>query len=109
MASDNAHAAGAHRGPTTATYLSIALFLTVVTAIEVAIYYIDPIKHSPFFVPALLILSSLKFFAVVGFYMHLKYDHRIFRGLFGGPFLIAITTIIALLFLFGHITLSARG
>jgi cytochrome c oxidase subunit 4 len=33
--------------------------------------------------------------------MHLKYDHRLFRGLFTGPLIIAMATIVSLLFLFG--------
>src|SRR5688572_25823413 len=100
---DHGHGAAEHHGPTTSTYLIVALVLAVITAVEVVIYYIDPIKNSAMFVPTLLILSAVKFFTVVGFYMHLKYDHKIFRVLFGGPFLIAIGTIIALLFLFGKV------
>ena len=49
--------------------------------------------------PALLIMSAVKFSIVVMFYMHLKYDHRLFRALFTGPLAIAMTTLIALLFL----------
>jgi cytochrome c oxidase subunit 4 len=33
------------------------------------------------------------------FYMHLRYDHRLFRALFTGPLTIAMVTLIALLFL----------
>ena len=44
---------------------------------------------------------------VVMFYMHLKYDAKIFRGLFLGPLTIAIIVIISLLFLFGHLSLHA--
>ena len=98
-----AHAATDHHGPTTKTYLVVAIALTLITAAEVAIYYYGPIKNSKAFVPILLVLSAIKFFTVVGFYMHLKYDHKLFRSLFGGPFLIAIGTIVALLFLFGKV------
>ena len=41
------------------------------------------------------------------FYMHLKYDHKLFRALFTGPLIIAMRRSIALLFLFGKI--SARA
>jgi len=51
----------------------------------------------------LLFLSGLKFTIVVMFYMHLKYDHRLFRVLFTGPLLVASITLIGLLFLFGHL------
>jgi cytochrome c oxidase subunit 4 len=52
------------------------------------------------FVPVLLVMSVAKFTIVVMFYMHLKYDHKLFRALFTGPLTIAISTLIALLFLF---------
>ena len=48
----------------------------------------------------------MKFFIVVMFYMHLRYDHKLFRALFTAPLIIAMTTIVALMFLFGK--LSAR-
>jgi cytochrome c oxidase subunit 4 len=34
------------------------------------------------------------------YYMHLKYDHKIFKALFTGPLIIAISTLVALMFLF---------
>ena len=46
---------------------------------------------------------------VVMFYMHLKYDARLFRALFTGPLIIAVVTIISLLFLFGHIAVRVGG
>lgn len=110
MASDHSHgaehgAADHAHGPTTGTYLLVAAVLTVITAVEVWIFYVPAIAESAAFVPALLILSGIKFFTVVAFYMHLKYDHKLFRRLFTGPFLIAGGTIVALLFLFGQISL----
>jgi cytochrome c oxidase subunit IV len=95
----------AHAGdhaPKTKVYLLVALILTIITGVEVLVYYIPSIAQSAIFVPLLLVLSAVKFFTVVAFYMHLKYDHKIFRGLFLGPFIIAIGTIIALIFLFAY-------
>ncbi len=93
--------AGDH-GPKTKTYLLVAFILTVITAVEVWVYYVPSISGSSIFVPLLLTMSAVKFFTVVAFYMHLKYDHKIFRGLFMGPFIIALGTIIALIFLFAY-------
>jgi cytochrome c oxidase subunit 4 len=90
-----------HEHPTWSTYWKVALILTVITAFEVWIYYIPSFVASRAFVPVLLILSAVKFFTVVAFYMHLRYDHKLFRVLFTGPLIIAMTTIVALLFLFG--------
>ena len=95
-----------HVHPTWSTYWKVAVILTLITVVEVWIYYIPSFVASRAFVPALLIMSAVKFFTVVAFYMHLRYDHKLFRVLFTGPLIIAMTTIIALLFLFGK--LSAR-
>ena len=97
------HAAGAHEHPTWKQYKWVALILTVITAVEVWVYYIPSFVASRLFVPSLLIMSAVKFVIVVMFYMHLKYDHKLFRALFTGPLLIAIATIIGLLFLFGQL------
>ena len=65
----------------------------LITVVEVWAYYIPSFVASRGFVPTLLILSALKFVIVVMFYMHLKYDHRLFRVLFTGPLLIAALTL----------------
>ena len=95
-----------HEHPTWAQYKWVALILTVITVIEVWVYYIPTFVASRLFVPSLLIMSAVKFAIVVLFYMHLKYDHKLFRALFTGPLVIASLTILALLFLFGKITLG---
>src|SRR5512132_217739 len=97
------HGDAEHAHPTWSTYWKVALILTIITVGEVWAYYIPSFVASRGFVPTLLIMSALKFVIVVMFYMHLKYDHKLFRALFTGPLLIAATTLIALLFLFGHL------
>jgi cytochrome c oxidase subunit 4 len=92
-----------HAHPTWSTYWKVATILTVITVIEVWAYYVPSFVASRAFVPTLLILSAAKFAIVVMFYMHLKYDHKLFRALFTGPLMIAAVTLIALLFLFGQI------
>jgi len=91
-----------HEHPTWSTYWKVATVLTVITVVEVWCYYLPAFVSTPYFVPTLLILSAAKFAIVVMFYMHLKYDHKLFRALFTGPLLVAMVTIVALLFLFGH-------
>ena len=81
----------------------MALILFVITVVEVWAYYIPEFVASRLFVPALRIMSAVKFAIVVMFYMHLKYDHRLFRVLFIGPLIIAIVTLIVLMLLFGQI------
>ncbi|MDQ6886739.1 MAG: cytochrome C oxidase subunit IV family protein [Gemmatimonadota bacterium] len=99
------HGVGEHpHHPDWATYKWVALILTLITVGEVWIYY-TPFKENRLFVPALLIMSAIKFATVVMFYMHLKYDSKIFRVLFVGPLIIAMIALVSLLFLFGHLAL----
>jgi cytochrome c oxidase subunit IV len=103
-AARTAHAhAEEHHHPGWSTYWKVASILTIITVFEVWGYYVPSFVASRAFVPTLLILSGMKFAIVVMFYMHLKYDHKLFRVLFTGPLLIAATILMALLFLFGRV------
>src|SRR6266478_5175453 len=97
------HTEEEHAHPTWSTYWKVALILTLITVGEVWAYYIPSFVAGRGFIPTLLILSALKFTIVVMFYMHLKYDARIFRVLFTGPLLVAAMTLLGLMFLFGHL------
>jgi cytochrome c oxidase subunit IV len=68
-----------HHGATDKQYILIALILAVITAMEVTISYIH---IGPLFLPVLLILMALKFLAVVSYFMHLKFDNKIFSFMF---------------------------
>ena len=103
---DHAAMGEVHEHPTWKQYKWVALILFVVTVVEVWVYYIPSFVASPFFVPALLIMSAAKFAIVVMYYMHLKYDHKLFRALFTGPLIIAVLSLIVLLFLFGHLAIG---
>jgi cytochrome c oxidase subunit 4 len=85
-------------------YWKVGLFLTLITVGEVWAYYIPSFVASKLFVPSLLIMSGVRFATVVLFYMHLRYDHKLFRALFTGPLLIAMATLMGLLFLFSKIS-----
>jgi cytochrome c oxidase subunit 4 len=100
-ADTDVHAMGeVHEHPTWKQYKWVALILTLITVVEVWVYY-TPFKNSPLFVPVLLIMSAVKFAIVVLFYMHLKYDHKLFKALFTGPLIIAMSTLLALMLVFG--------
>lgn len=105
MAHDSHGTQAAHAHPNGATYLKVAAILTIITVIEVWAYYIPSLVASPLFNPALIIMSAAKFAIVVLFYMHLKYDHKLFKALFTGPLIVAMGTITALLFLFHQLSI----
>lgn len=101
MSHDAKHAE--HHHPTGNQYLKIAVILTVITIIEVWAYYIPSLVASPLFNPALIAMSAAKFVIVVAFYMHLKFDSKLFRLLFTGSMIVAACTLTALMFLFGKL------
>jgi cytochrome c oxidase subunit 4 len=104
---DHASMGEVHEHPTWKQYKWVAIILTLITIVEVWVYYIPSFVASPFFVPALLIMSAVKFAIVVLFYMHLRYDHKLFKALFTGPLIIAIVTMLVLLLLFGQIAFGS--
>jgi cytochrome c oxidase subunit 4 len=75
----------------------IALILTVITAVEVAVYYIPALL--PLIFPILLVLSAIKFVLVVGWFMHLKFDHVAYTWYFGGGLALALSIVGALILL----------
>jgi cytochrome c oxidase subunit 4 len=59
--------------------IKIALILAAITALEVSTYYVD---FGPLFMPSLMIMMVVKFVMVVSYFMHLKFDSKIFTFLF---------------------------
>ncbi len=77
---DAYHAHDGHgHGATDKQYIVIAAILAAITAAEVTISYID---IGPIFLPALIIMMAAKFVIVVSYFMHLKFDSKIFSFLF---------------------------
>lgn len=77
-----------HDHPGERQYVGIAVILGVITAIEVALSYMDSVKDVR---PFLLVgLSIVKFAMVVAFFMHLRFDSRLFRRLFVAGIALAI-------------------
>jgi cytochrome c oxidase subunit 4 len=85
--SSNLHAGEEHGHPGPKQYVMIALILCAITAIEVWVYYIEAL--APFIFPILIVLSIVKFVMVVGYFMHLKFDHVSFTWYFAGGIFLA--------------------
>ena len=92
---------GGHAHPGAKEYVAVAVVLAFLTSIEVAIYYIDYVR--PWLAHLLLILSAAKFFLVGAFFMHLKFDNRLFSSLFVGGLILAISLGVSLLALFHNL------
>jgi cytochrome c oxidase subunit 4 len=68
------------RHPSPKEYIRIALILAVITALEVAVYYVE-LSHGAL-VGILFAFSLLKFALVVLWFMHLKFDSRTYARFF---------------------------
>lgn len=86
--------------PDNGQYIAVGIILAVLTAIEVAISFASvPIELA---VPALIVLTVLKFLLVVLWFMHLRFDSGWFGRLFTFGLVVAVaiyaTTIALMLF-----------
>ena len=77
------------------TYVQIAIILAIITIVEVIIYYVPAVRG--ILVPLLIVLSLAKFIMVVGFFMHLKFDHRLYRFMFAAGLILTLGVYLAVL------------
>ncbi len=88
-----------HTGhPTPLTYFKIAMTLVVLTLLEVFLFLIEGLSYG--IIPILAILSIGKFVLVAMYYMHLRFDHKIFNIMFISGLVLAVGVVFALMGLF---------
>lgn len=80
--------------PALSFWVKVAIVLAIITAVEVAIYYIPAVED--FLVPLLVVLSAIKFIAVIWYFMHLAYDPFILRFTFIAALIVSIAVFIGL-------------
>ncbi len=83
----------AHPGPL--EYTRIGLILAVITAVEVGAFYMDIAQWA--LVSILVVLSAVKFTLVVMWFMHLRFDSRLFSGLLVGGLMLAAALFVVVL------------
>jgi cytochrome c oxidase subunit 4 len=91
-----AHHDATHDGalPRDSLYVAVAAVLFGLTALEVSTYYID---YGPLFLPLLFVLMAIKFVLVVLFFMHLRFDAKIFGRLFWAGAILAVVVYVTAL------------
>ncbi len=100
QAGEHAEQAGEHaEHPPDSTYIWVAVVLAVLTALEVATYFVDVGDVA---VPALLLLMAVKFSIVAMFFMHLRYDTPMLSRVFVFGLILAVSVYIATLAAFEH-------
>jgi len=98
---------GHARHPTFMQYVIVAVLLFFITAVEFVIIYPE-YRLGAATVPVLIILSAIKFATVIMFYMHLKFDHRLFTYFFLGGLALGFAVGLALLGLFAALQSTAQ-
>lgn len=84
--------------PTPGQYWKIAAFLAAVTAVEVAMFYIDRQLELGFLNSAILLtLSAVKFLVVVGWFMHVRFEKPMISRFFTAGFILACSLYLVVL------------
>jgi cytochrome c oxidase subunit IV len=94
-----------HTHPTNRFYLIVGAILIGLTVLEVLGYLGEENGTlAPGAAAAIiLVLSAAKFLLVVALYMHLKFDHKLFTGVFVFPAILGVLVIGGMILLFGPI------
>ena len=94
------HARHEHH-PSDGLYWKVGLILGVITAAEVGTYFItdDPYSHdlAPLLIGSLILMMVLKFVTIGAYFMHLKFDNRLFRNVFISGLVLAVGVYIVML------------
>ena len=77
-------------------YVGVFVVLAVLTLVEIGVTYL-PLPRIPILVPLALLKAAL----VAMFYMHLRFDRRIFTTLFAFGILMGVGLLLSLTILFG--------
>jgi cytochrome c oxidase subunit IV len=101
MHDQHSHPVGATR-----TYWIIGVILILATVVEVGAYAGGDMLGS-LANPLVMVVSAAKFILVVMFFMHLKYDSKVFTGVFIFPMALA-TLVIGGLWLLYHVVHPLR-
>lgn len=95
-----------HAHPTPSEYWKLAVVLAVLTAIEVAMFYIDrALGLGGLNALILITLALLKFVIVVGWYMHLRFEKPMLNRFFTAGFLLATALYLVVLAAMGVVVL----
>ncbi len=99
-----AHPEHEHAHPGDGRYIQIALILAVLTAIEVGTYYVE--LSTAALLAVLMPLMIVKFVMVARWFMHLKFDSKVFSRVFVSGLVLAVAVYTIALATFGFFSSS---
>jgi cytochrome c oxidase subunit 4 len=85
-----------HAHPSDRSYVGIAVILALITAAEVATFYLED-SLGGILIPALLVMMTVKFVMVAGWFMHLRFDSNLFTRMFVSGLVLAVLVYLAAL------------
>lgn len=85
-----------HDHPSDGKYIKIALILAVLTALEVGTFYIED-ELGAALIPILMAMMIVKFWIVAAFFMHLRFDSRLFTRVFLAGVLLSVAVYVGTL------------
>ena len=91
------HDGEGHAHPSDWAYVKIAVVLGAVTAVEVFTYFRTVLDWGAFLVPSLIFMMILKFYLVATWFMHLRFDSKLFGRLFSAGLTLAVVVYAATL------------
>ncbi len=91
---------------TNKTYWLVALILAILTTLEVAYPYVTKGLEflDYYYMPILTVMSVAKFFLVVAYFMHLKYDQAILSQILVFSLILAFIISVVFMLLYGVIS-----
>ena len=93
------HEADAHEHPTDKKFIEIAVFLAVITGLETWTYWWPESWHT-FSLIVLIACMVLKFVMILLYFMHLKWDSKLFSLMFYIGLVLALGVYLVALFTF---------
>lgn len=90
--------------PSDSMYWKVGALLGVLTLLEVGTYFVtdDPYSHDLkwLLIVGLLVLMVAKFITIISFFMHLRFDNKIFRNVFISGLVLAVGVYLVVLSVF---------
>ena len=94
---DEGHDDEGHAHPSDWAYVKIAVVLASITAVEVFTYFRTVLDWGAFLVPSLIFMMIVKFYLVTTWFMHLRFDSKLFGRLFSAGLTLAVGVYVATL------------
>lgn len=96
---DEGHDEG-HAHPSDWAYVKIAVVLALITALEVFTYFETVLDWGVALVPSLIFMMIVKFYLVATWFMHLRFDSKLFGRMFTAGLILAVGVYVVTLTVF---------